>query len=431
MSEPDRTQEELMRILGLVESGELSADDADELISAMNVAAASSQGAGAAARAAGDESPTRSSDRVRRRSHDAHVAFDERAGRRELSAELRKLQREARRITHEARRTARHDLREALREARHEIRNAVKLGVKESSRAIEEVKAELESVFGESRDRSGRRPRWLAGLAGLDLQRDRVKHTAEASLGADVERGQRIVVRNVSGDVAVKGWDQDRVELTARKTAWGVDQEVAQDRAEALPVEIQRRNGEMLIDARGPVPAGVGLLNLQRMHTDLVVSLPSWAPLEVTTKSGDVSVGNHAAELSVSTTSGDARLSTSGAKVKVETVSGDVGFSGRSAAEVELSTLSGDISAEFRPSPGGQYRLRSSSGDVRARLEAGAAAKCEVETASGDISVNPPWKIVSRGRRRVVAEVEGQDDAESPAQLSVATLSGDARISGA
>jgi len=433
MDKGDR-KEEILRILGLVESGELSAGEADELLSAMDVEYGPPGTDVPAASAHVSRSPredTGTAGQRRDREREIHVDFDDRASRSQLSAELRKLRREARRIAHEARRVAKHDLREAMREARHGIEHAVKLGLQESSRALEEVRAELQTVFGEGKGHAAGHPRWLANLAGLDLQRDRVKHTATSSLAADLEGAERVSIKNVNGDVVVDSWDRDRVEVKAEKTAWGMDREVAQDRAESLPVDIQRRNGEILVDARGPVPSGVGLLNLQRMHTDLIVSVPARVPLEVTTRAGDVTVRGHAAELSVVTTSGDIRLLGSGEKVKSESVSGDTVLSTDAAVEAELATLSGDLSAGFRPVPGGQYRFRSSSGDIHVRLTPRAALRCEVETASGDLDVRPPLNVVSRQRRRVVAELAAlPGEGQEPAFLAAATLSGDVRISG-
>jgi DUF4097 and DUF4098 domain-containing protein YvlB len=437
MSDEGRNHEELIRILGLVERGELSVEEADELLAAL-AGAAGAAGGGEAEAPSGTPQPPAgaaagpATDRPSGHRADYWSPADW-GGRGELSLELRRLQREARRIAHDARRIARHELRDALREAKHEIEHGISLGIRESARAVEEVKAELKAVFGEARHPRGDKPRWLANLTGLDLQRDRIKHTSSVVLGREVETAERVSIHNSNGDVVVQCWERPRVEVHADKTAWGVDREVAQDRSEALPVEIQRRNGEMLVDARGPVPAGIGLLNLQRMRTDLIVSVPAGLPLEVNTKSGDVKVTGHAAELAVETTSGDVNISGSGFRVKAQTVSGDLDLSTTGAVALELATLSGDQTIRLRPLPGGEYRLRSSQGDIRAMVDPDTALGCEVETATGEIAIRPPFEVKARERRKVFAEApptQPQRQQEDAAQLVVTTLSGDVQISG-
>lgn len=347
-------------------------------------------------------------------------------------------------MAHEARRISRRDLRDALREAKHEIERAMRLSLEESSRAVREVEAELRGIFGEAGAGARRRhPRWVSRLAGLDMSRDTVKQTSSLELQQEVAPHETITVRNTSGDVFVRGWDEMRVEVRGDRTAWGLDKEMAQDRAESLPIEISQRNGEIIVEARPPVPAGIGVLNILRTHTDLVVMVPARAALEITARNGDVTVVGHRGPLSANTTRGDISLTDPQGRVRAETVSGDIQLGPGPVAELELISVSGDISASVNPVAGGQYRLRSASGDVTVRVEAPASCvlRYEVETVSGDLHVELGGKLLTRERGRIAGEMipearEGagpapdqRDGGQAAAILKIATISGDVSVS--
>jgi DUF4097 and DUF4098 domain-containing protein YvlB len=220
------------------------------------------------------------------------------------------------------------------------------------------------------------------------------------------------------------------------RTAWGIDREMAEDRAQSLPVEISRRNGEVLVDARPPVPAGIGVLNMQRMRTDLVVMVPADCELSVSTKSGDVTVVGHTGPLSVDTTRGDVSLTDPQGRIKVETVSGDIHIGPGPVPELELVSVSGDVSADLAPVAGGQYRLRSASGDVTVHVSAVQDLRYEAETVSGELQVQLGGRLLTRERGRVVGEVrevsgDVSDDVTvaAVASLRCATISGDILVS--
>jgi hypothetical protein len=345
-------------------------------------------------------------------------------------------------MAHEARRATKQDLRDAVREAKHGIEKAMRLSIEETSRAAREVEAELKDIFGESASRGRRRDaRWVSRLAGLEMTRDTVKLTSSVQLHQELTAHDKVTIRNTSGDVLVRGWDETGVEVRGDRTAWGIDKEMAQDRAESLPVDISKRDGEVLIEARPPVPAGVGVLNMQRMRTDLVVMVPATVCLEVTTRSGDVTVVDHSGSLSVNTTRGDINIADPKGAIKVETVSGDIQIGSGPVSELELISASGDISTGIIPLSGGQYRLRSASGDVTARIGASPIGlNYEAETVSGGLHLELGGKLTVRERGRIVGEVvpnardEGTSTpagqaANTPALLKIATISGDVFVS--
>lgn len=134
------------------------------------------------------------------------------------------------------------------------------------------------------------------------------------------------------------------------------------------------------------------------------VIVPSGSSLEVTTASGDVSVGGEvgavrltstsgdvrataAGDAEVTTTSGDVTLTAGGARVRVRSVSGSARVVQRAAApEAELETASGDLEWSGGCGRGCRLGARSVSGDVRLTLGPASDFSLRFTTASGELA---------------------------------------------
>jgi len=344
---------------------------------------------------------------------------------------VRRLRREARRLSHEAQRFANREIKESLREAKAEIKRAFRLSVAESKRAVKQVEQELQTLFSDDPEAPGPGS-WLANLAGIELARDRVSHTAQVLLAQPAEDIERIAVRNTTGDVTIRGWDEQRVEVRGSKTAWGMDREMAQDRAETMPLELLRGDREVLIEARAPVPAGVGFLNLQRMRTNIVVMVPRQLSLVANTRSGDVAIDGCTGAVEVNTTSGDVVIDCLAAPAEVETTSGDIRLTACRGVGLALTTLSGDMSVSLFPQPQSEYRLRSANGDVVVKLDGEVETDVLIETEAGDISHGPGLAIVRReaSRLRLLYPATGEQapGGAARAKLRVVTIKGDVSV---
>ena len=431
MGVPPAQEDQIRSILTQVASGELTAADAEVLLAGLMDAAPPAGGSSGRSGVTATRPPrppaqpqspaTPLSDQVRRPG-------------RELSREIRRLSREAQRMAHEARRVARRELKDSMREAKVDVDRAFHLSVVQSKQALKQVASELRRVFGETAGGPPGSDSLIASLAGLGLARDKVKHVAEQILEQETAGAERVTVRNLSGDVKITGWDRPLVQVRGERTAWGMDRETAQDRAETMPLDIQLRDGEILVEARAAIASGVGLVNLQRMHTDLEVTVPFDLPLHVTTTSGDVSVRGHAGLVEVNTSSGDIVISGASGQAIVETASGGIQLRSCRCQTLALTSLSGDIDLRLIAGAAGDYRVRSANGDVVAELAGGVPIDIVLETVSGDLGTGPRVVLRSQESSRFVGELPA-GPASSPgpsperASLKIITIKGDISVS--
>lgn len=349
---------------------------------------------------------------------------------RELSREMRRFRREAKRISHEASKASKREMKEALREAKDEIKRAFRLSVGEARRAIADVESELKTAFSSGDPGEPGATSWLSSLARLGLVRDKAKHVARSVATHPVRPGDRVTIQNFAGDVVVTAWDESRVEIRAERTGWGADHEMAQDRAESMPLDVQQREDGVLIEAHSAVPSGVGLLNLQRMTSDLAISMPRDADLSITTKGGDVVVGGQRGALLVTTSQGDVAIDGATGAIEVETVDGDIILRDCSSGKLGLTSVSGDITVYLKAQPGGEYRLRSAEGDVAANIAPSSDIEVELETVRGDLTAGGGMTVLVRQPGYLRGAVHGVADAgqSAPANLRIVTINGDASV---
>lgn len=452
-SQQGKVGEEVRRVLELVAAGTLSPDSAALILDALSLPAmpgeAPGDETGPSARPGADVNPPGSSQarphtassqvkrpvgsrRVYHTSPATKATIDGlQQSRRKLSREVRRLSREAKRISHEASRASKKEMREAIREAKDEIRRAFRLSVGEARRAIADVESELKTAFSAGLSDGRRDDGWLANLARLGVARDQVKHVARSAVEHEMAPGERVTVRNFAGDVVVNGWHRSSLELRAERTGWGADSEMAQDRAEGMPLDVQRREGEILIEAHPAVASGMGLLNLQRMRSNLTISVPRDINLAVTTKGGDVIVDGHVGQLTVITAQGDAAINGAAGAIDVETVQGEITLRECTSGRVAATSVSGDIIVYLKPQPGGEYRLRSADGDVVAHIVPGAALEYELETVSGDLNAGGTAAVLARQPGYVRGAIHPAPGAAAgaTARLHVVTINGDASVS--
>jgi hypothetical protein len=141
------------------------------------------------------------------------------------------------------------------------------------------------------------------------------------------------------------------------------------------------------------VGGGCGAVWFDHCHASVTVRVPPGTPVEVGSRSGDVSVAGLSGPVRLTTASGDVSARELTGPVEVHASSGDVDVHDLSGTAT-LEASSGDIEGNGLSSR--TVHARTGSGDVDL-LFATAPHDVDAETGSGDISL-----LVPRGRRYAV-----------------------------
>lgn len=227
-----------------------------------------------------------------------------------------------------------------------------------------------------------------------------------------VPNGRLVRLSNVTGDITVVGADVERVELVATRRGTrddaGARVEV-KEHANGVTI-CALRNEDSSCDERGAHDDSDGGWGRDRDRAsfDLEVRVPRGMRVSAGSVSGDIAVSGTTMELRAATVSGDVRLD-------------DV----RAADQVTATTVSGDVTAQFRTlARGTDLEMKSVSGDVRLTLPARAGFDLEMSTVSGDLTSDFAMEMQGRfNRRRINARIN-----DGGSDLRVSTVSGDVRL---
>jgi hypothetical protein len=230
----------------------------------------------------------------------------------------------------------------------------------------------------------------------------------------------RVSVSNVIGSITVRTWDKPEVQITG-SLGKGVEKLVVEGDAHSLDIEVrypEGRNWGWGSSSRNePTQLVVTLprraeVEVQAVSADVEVDGVRGRRLEVSSVSGDVTVsGSAPREADFENVSGDMKLWLDTAQLKVQSVSGDVNAHGAITGEVDMESVSGNLSLAARRlerlgvntvsgdatlnlglADGGRIDAESLSGDVTLRLPAGTGAQVEMESFSGSIH-SPVGKV--------------------------------------
>jgi hypothetical protein len=187
-----------------------------------------------------------------------------------------------------------------------------------------------------------------------------------------------------SGDIRVVGWDKAEVKVMADN--------VAQLELLAGATSPAQRVQVVLSNAPKSRPEEPLVADCHAA-TDLEISVPRGATVEIRTRSGDIDV-SRVAEARISNTSGDIILSQISRSVEAATISGDVAVTD-SAGRIRLAAISGQVEATNISSTdaGDELMVNSTSGDIQ--LENVAQARVNANTTSGMVTFT--GKLAPRG----------------------------------
>jgi len=222
-----------------------------------------------------------------------------------------------------------------------------------------------------------------------------------------VERGDRIILENVSGEISIEAWDRDVLELRSDDDDSGL---VARRSGGVIRIERDDRKGRSRsVEASVRLPAWVDLsvsgraldLWVDGVDESVEVSTVSgdvWVrnvggPVNVRTIEGEVDVSAVRSGVRASSQSDDVRLRDVSGPVEVHSGSGDVTLMDIRSENVRAETQDGDVEFSGTIADSGDYRFFVHDGDALIAIPANANARVSVSTFDGEFESEFPVVI--------------------------------------
>ena len=214
----------------------------------------------------------------------------------------------------------------------------------------------------------------------------------------ELRRGDRVVLENLSGEITISGWDDDRLEVRG------------EERDESLAI---RREGPIVrvvrADGRG-----------RRHSVEATIRVPRWVALEVGGPSLDVSVNGIDGGLRIGNVSGDILVRDIGGSLDIRAIDGEV-FVEDARGGVRASSQSEDVSVRGVTGP---VEVHSGSGDIVLTDVRSMSVRAETQDGdidfSGDISPGGEYDFFVHDGDALIAI-----PASSGAQVRVSTFDGE------
>jgi len=273
-----------------------------------------------------------------------------------------------------------------------------KITPKEGTELLKALKSEKPTSPGESSKDSGiaemvgkkvkEKIKDLKGLGGINAE-----EIFEREL--QISPNGQLFLKNFSGDITVKSWEEPMVKVEAVKHARGRTQQEARENTQKIEIDIHQEEDTVRIATKMP-SSGLGWGRGRWVNYNL--SVPQNINLELETMSGDIETEDIQGNVKINAKSGDLRTKKIRGDVEAVSLSGDVVME-EIKGNLTVKSLSGDMrgkdivsdSAKISLHSGdanftklqGNLTVDSLSGD--ARLADMDCLKLRVNSKSGDI----------------------------------------------
>jgi hypothetical protein len=213
-------------------------------------------------------------------------------------------------------------------------------------------------------------PFWVVASAGQDFQKS-------YGLGA----GGSVSVHSVSGDIRVRGYDGETIQVKGFKEGKDRDRVQVEDRSDPNHVELR-----VSYPHEGNCNASI------RFEIE-VPRTTAYKFDSFSTASGDVLVSGLTGDIKVKSASGDLRIEDVSGAVQASTASGDVSIN-NIKGPVNASSASGDLDVRIARLEGSnQMAFSTASGDVSLKVPANLDAEIEMSSISGSLRTDFPIEI--------------------------------------
>lgn len=205
---------------------------------------------------------------------------------------------------------------------------------------------------------------------------------------APVAKGARVLVENLRGGVRVTGADVDRVRVRGRKTIRALKEADAEKAQKQTPIEISVQGDRVVVRTNQDRLTGD-----ERISTELEVTVPRTAAVEIRGRNGDLEISDVAGPVEVSSDSASVRLQNIGANVRLDLsrsslvsaagVKGKIEIQASRGRDIELDRIGGEVA--INGSYSGDLRFRDCARAVR--FQSGQT-DLRVEGLPGEIHLN-------------------------------------------
>ena len=205
-------------------------------------------------------------------------------------------------------------------------------------------------------------------------------------------QGNRVSIKNVSGDVIVKGYDGEAVTIRGFKEGRDRDKLEVEDLSDGNHIDISARypkncNCEASIRFEVNVPRNINLTYdaISSVSGDVEID-GAKGTVHAKAVSGDVKIINAQGTIRADSVSGDVHVERASGSVNAKSVSGDVSVSMPSnlGADVDLKTLSGDLKTDFGITI--EKREHGPGKTAHGRLGEGSR-RVKMSSVSGDVNL--------------------------------------------
>jgi hypothetical protein len=259
---------------------------------------------------------------------------------------------------------------------------------------------------------------WVMFLVGLTPVESLAKEKFEEKFEKTVSLAKdgKVILSNVSGDIAVKTWDKAEVSIKALKVSKTDSEEQAKKNFEKVKIEITQDGQILRIETK--YDKDFFKKKNRNVSVDYWLTIPGKADANIKSVSGDVAMEKIGGAAKGTSVSGDVALDGITGSVKGKSVSGDVTVTNAENG-VGCESVSGDV--EVLNAMGGAD-VKSVSGDVTVKKCKG---DIEAEAVSGDIMLTNVAEAAEVKAKTVSGEVEYSGDIARDGSYSMHSLSGD------
>ena len=254
-----------------------------------------------------------------------------------------------------------------------------------------------------------------------------------------VTTGTRLELSNPGGEVIIRAWDQNAVQIKARHSSRTFV--TIKNSGSVLEISSDARRGPAnIVDYEISAPAWMRL-SLDGMYCDMTIE-GTRAEVKAETLNGNILVKGGSGTLNLSSVQGTIHVEGSRGRLELnsvsegitvldaegditaETIIGYVDLRRIRSKSVEVGTLSGEVLYDGTFQEGGQYSFVSHSGDIMLGVPEGTSATFNIATLDGEVvNLFPVEGLQHPTKRRTTFRV-----GSGSAKVDIESFNGNVRV---